>query len=151
MSKKIVNEVKKLSEKYLEENDLEVVKISFTKEGPHRYLRILLDKEDGILLKDCQEFSRFLNKNLNDNIIKDKYFLEVSSPGVERELYNEKDYKKFTGSEVDIKLYQTIDGRKKVTGVLKGFTESYFKVEIKDEVIELPRNKVSKINLHVNF
>jgi ribosome maturation factor RimP len=151
VSKKIVGEVAVISKKYLEENNLELVKVSFTKEGPHRYLRILLDKEDGILLEDCQNYSRFLNKNLDDNIIKDKYFLEVSSPGIERELYNEKDYKKFTGSKVDIKLYKTIDGRKIVTGILKGFTESLFKVEIEEGIIELQRSIVSKINLHVNF
>jgi len=151
MSKKIVNEVIKLSEKYLNENSLELVKVTFTKEGPHRYLRILLDKEDGVNLEDCQSYSRYLNKNLNDNIIKDKYFLEVSSPGIERELYDEKDFERFTGSEVDVKLYQTIDGRKIVTGILKGFNESVFKVEVSDDLIELQRSKVSKINLHVNF
>ena len=151
MSKKIVNSVIKLSEKYLNENSLELVKVTFTKEGPHRYLRILLDKEDGVNLEDCQSYSRYLNKNLDDNIIKDKYFLEVSSPGIERELYDEKDYERFTGSEVDVKLYQTIDGRKIVTGILKGFNESVFKVEVSDELVELQRSKVSKINLHVNF
>jgi len=151
MSKKIVNSVIKLSEKYLNENSLELVKVTFTKEGPHRYLRILLDKEDGVNLEDCQSYSRYLNKNLDDNIIKDKYFLEVSSPGIERELYDEKDYERFTGSEVDVKLYQTIDGRKIVTGILKGFDESVFKVEVSDELIELQKSKVSKINLHVNF
>ncbi|MDM8533079.1 ribosome maturation factor RimP [Clostridiaceae bacterium HSG29] len=151
MSKKIVNEVIKLSEKYLNENSLELVKVTFTKEGPHRYLRILLDKETGVNLEDCQSYSRYLNKNLNDNIIKDKYFLEVSSPGIERELYDEKDFERFTGSEVDVKLYQTIDGRKIVTGILKGFNESVFKVETADELVELQRSKVSKINLHVNF
>ncbi len=151
MSKKIVNEVIKLSEKYLNENSLELVKVTFTKEGPHRYLRILLDKENGVNLEDCQSYSRYLNKNLNDNIIKDKYFLEVSSPGIERELYDEKDFERFTGSEVDVKLYQTIDGRKIVTGILKGFNESVFKVEVSDELVELQRSKVSKINLHVNF
>ena len=151
MSKKIVNEVKVVSKKYLEENSLELVKVSFTKEGPHRYLRILLDKEDGVSLDDCQNYSRFLNKSLDDDIINDKYFLEVSSPGIERELYDEKDYKKFIGREVDIKLYQTTDGRKIVTGILKGFTESLFKIEMSDGMVELQRSKVSKINLHANF
>lgn len=153
MSRKIIDVVKKTAKNYLDENELELVKVDFVKEGPHRYLRILLDKEGGIALKDCQEFSRFLNKNLNDNIINDKYFLEVSSPGVERELYNEKDYQKFIGDMVDISLYTTIKGRKKVTGTLKGFTDSVFQIDIKDEdeYIELPRNKVSKINLHMDF
>jgi len=106
-----------------------------------------------MILKDCQGFSRFLNKHLNDNIINDKYFLEVSSPGIERELYNEKDYQKFNGETVDISLYTTIKGRKNVTGILKGFTDAVFQIDIKDEneLIELPRNKVSKINLHIDF
>lgn len=153
MSRKIIDVVEKTANNYLDENALELVKVDFVKEGPHRYLRILLDKEGGIALKDCQEFSRFLNKNLNDNIINDKYFLEVSSPGVERELYNEKDYQKFIGETVDVNLYTTIKGRKKVIGTLKGFTKSVFQIDLKgeDESIELPRNKVSKINLHMDF
>jgi len=153
MSRKIIDVVEKTTKNYLDENKLELVKVDFVKEGPHRYLRILLDKEEGIALEDCQAFSRFLNKHLNDNIINDKYFLEVSSPGVERELYNEKDYKKFIGETVDISLYTTIKGRKKVTGALKAFTKSTFQIEItgEDERIELPRNKVSKINLHMDF
>ena len=153
MSRKIIDVVKKTAKNYLVENELELVKVDFVKEGPHRYLRMLGDKEEGITLEDCQGFSRFLNKNLNDNIINDKYFLEVSSPGVERELYNEKDYQKFIGDTVDISLYTTIKGRKKVTGTLKGFTESVFQIETKDEeeYIELPRNKVANINLHMDF
>lgn len=151
MSRKVINVVEKVSKSYLEKEALELVKVDFVKEGPHRYLRILVDKEGGISLKDCQDFSRYLNKNLDDNLINEKYFLEVSSPGVERELYNEKDYQKFMGESVDISLYTTIEGRKKVTGILKGFTESIFEIEIDEGMIKLPRNKVSKINLHMDF
>jgi len=66
MSRKIIDVVEATAKNYLDENALELVKVDFVKEGPHRYLRILLDKEGGILLKDCQGFSRFLNKHLND-------------------------------------------------------------------------------------
>ncbi|MGM0378513.1 MAG: ribosome maturation factor RimP [Bacillota bacterium] len=151
MSRRVVEIIKDLSKDYLISNNIELVKIDFVKEGPNRFLRILIDKDKGISLKECEKFSRFLNKKIDDNMIKEKYYLEVSSPGVERELYNEKDYKKFIGDVVDIKLYHTIDGRKKVVGTLNGFTDTVFKIGLDDKEIELPRNKVAKINLHFDF
>lgn len=151
MSKKIVDVVGEIAVNYLTTNELEMVNVGFTKEGPHRYLRILIDKENGVSLKDCEDFSRYLSEKLDENLIKEQYFLEVSSPGVERELFNEKDYEKFNESEVDVKLYQTVDGRKKITGILKGFTDAVIIVEDEEKTLELPRNKVSKINLHFKF
>lgn len=83
----MVELVRELIEGYCTENDLEIVDIEFVKEGPHRYLRIIIDKEDGIGLDDCGLVSKFLNKKLDEvDPIEENYFLEVTSPGVERQL-----------------------------------------------------------------
>lgn len=152
MSKRVVEIVENIFKDYSETSDLELVNVSFVKEGQNRFLRIMIEKDEGISLKDCQEVSRFINNRLDEqNIIKEKYFLEVTSPGVERELYGESDYKKFTGEQIEVKLYAPVEGRKKYKGELKGFTKSYLKVLVEDRVFELPRNKIAKVNLFYDF
>ncbi len=102
----------------------ELVDVEYLKEGPNWYLRLFIDKEGGIDLADCTKISRVINKKLDaiDPIDKE-YILEISSPGVERPLKKPRDFQRFAGKDIEIKLYAAINGKKVITGLLNGFED----------------------------
>ncbi len=100
----------------------EVYDIEYKKEGKDYYLRIFIDKDGGVGINDCENYSRLISPMLdNEDPIKDNYILEVSSPGMFRKLNTQKHFEKYTGSRVEVKLYKSENGKKSVTGTLKGY------------------------------
>jgi ribosome maturation factor RimP len=147
---KVATVVEKLVKPILTENAYELVDVEFVKEGPHRYLRVYIDKEDGVSLDDCQTVSSFLNSELDRlDLIEENYFLEVSSPGIERTLKTEKDFLKFLGSKIQIKLYTTFNGQKIVFGQLIGYENERIEVksDLTGENITIPIDKASQVKL----
>ncbi len=154
MSKKrVVDIVEEIVKPFLNENDLELVDIEFVKEGQHRYLRVYLDKENGVSLDDCQEVSVYLSEKLDKlDPIKENYFLEVSSPGVERPLKKAKDFEKYKGKSVEARLYHTLNGEKVFEGKLLGLKENKIIIDREAKgIIEIPKDKVSLVKLLINF
>lgn len=151
--KRVVDVVREISEPFCAANEMELLDVQFVKEGPYRYLRLLIDKEGGVSLDDCQLVSKDLNKKLDElDPIEENYFLEVSSAGVERELKKEADFEKFKGRMVQAKLFQAIDGEKLIEGTLGGLDGNTVSI-IRDGsgVSEIPRDKIAIIKLVVNF
>ena len=106
----------------IEENKFELVDIEFVKEGPNWYLRVFIDKDEGITIDDCELVSKAFEKKLDEeDIIKQAYILEVSSPGIDRPLKKDKDFKRCIGKLIDIKLYKPFEGRKEFQGTLENF------------------------------
>jgi ribosome maturation factor RimP len=139
---------------FLEENNYELVDIEFVKEGPHRYLRVYIDKEGGVSLDDCQAVSTFLNQKLDEiDPIEENYYLEVSSPGIERTLKKDSDFIKFKGKKIQIKLYQTINGQKIITGTLVDYIDKQIIVdsELIENNIVIPRDKAASVKLIAEF
>ncbi len=139
---------------FLEEKNYELVDIEFVKEGPHRYLRVYIDKEGGVSLDDCQEVSTFLNQKLDEiDPIEENYYLEVSSPGVERILKKDSDFIKFIGKKVQIKLYKTINGQKIVTGTLVDYIDKQIIVEVDlaEDNIVIPKDMAASVKLVAEF
>ncbi len=145
-------------EEFGAENGYELARTEYVKEGGQRYLRVYVDKlEDGgygvMGTDDCETVSRYLSDKLDEaDPIKENYVLEVSSPGMDRPLLTEKDFKRFMGSVVEVKLYEAIDGRKLLTGELTGYKDG--EITIKDEKgkeIILPKGRAAKVNLAVIF
>lgn len=151
--KRVVDLVEEIIKPFIDKNNLELVDIEFVKEGQHRYLRVYLDKENGLSLDDCQEVSEYLSNKLDSlNPIKESYFLEVSSPGIDRPLKRDKDFEKYKGEMVEARLYHPIDGQKIIEGKLLGLEDN--KIVIEREVkgnIAIPRDKVSLVKLLINF
>jgi ribosome maturation factor RimP len=133
----------------VEEKGLEVVAVEYVKEGGNWFLRIYIDKEGGVELEDCQEVSREVSSILDKkDPIPQSYFLEVSSPGIERLLQTEKDFLKFRGSIVVVHTYVPIDGQKKIKGALGIVDEEIIEILCDEEkVIRVPREKVSQVRL----
>lgn len=147
MSKLIEDTVEKIVEELLEGANIELVAVEYVREKDW-YLRVFIDKEGGIELDDCQELSGRLGDILDEkDVIKGAYMLEVSSPGLDRELKKEKDFRREQGKKVDVSLYAAEDGNKVLVGVLNGYDGD--NVTIDEQVI--PMDNVAQVRLHIDF
>ncbi len=154
MSKKpIIVEVREIIEKLIENLEYELVDLEYKKEGSSKFLRIFLDKPGGITIDDCQTMSKTIGEELDKtDPIKESYYLEVSSPGLDRPLKNDKDFKRNLNKDVEIKLYEPLDGTKLIQGSLIEFDEESLKIQYEDEsMIDIPRDKIALIRLAVKF
>ena len=137
----------------LERENFELVDIEFKKEGPHRYLRIYIDKTGGITIDDCQKVSEELSEKLDEvDPIEENYFLEVSSPGLDRPLKKDSDFEIFKGENVEVKLYEAINNQKTFEGELVGLHDNKIKLNIENMgLMEIPREKVAIARLAIKF
>ena len=137
----------------VEEVNFELVDVEFKKEGPHRFLRVYIDKQGGISLDDCQLVSQKLSERLDElDPIEENYFLEVSSPGLDRPLKNEKDFIKYKGELVEVKLYEPIQGQKLIEGELVDFVNNTIIINSKASgMLEIPYDKAALTKLAIKF
>lgn len=148
MANKIEARVEELMQEIISGTEFELVDVEYIKERDW-YLRIFVDKPDGIDLDDCQELSEKLGKILDkDPIIEGAYILEVSSPGIDRVLRKDKDFLRESGKTVDVTLYAPIDNKKNFTGVLKSRDEKFLYLA---DIEPLPREKIAQVRLHIDF
>ena len=143
----------RLLEPIVSELGYTIVDVEYVKEGADYYLRAYIDKEGGIAIDDCEKVSRKLEEELDkEDFIPNAYILEVSSPGLGRQLKKEKHYLQSIGEKVDVRLYKSLpDKRKEFTGILKSYENEHFVFEVEGQDIELDLAQVSKINLHFDF
>ena len=112
---------------------LEIWDIRFAKEGSDWYLRIFIDKEGGVSIDDCVDLTHAITKPLDDeDPISQSYTLEVSSPGVERELIRKEHFERYIGSAVFLRTIRAIDGVRDFKGVLEAFEDNKIKVILQD-------------------
>lgn len=141
-----------LLEPILDENNYELVDIEYVKEAGNWFLRIYMDKDGGFTIDDCELVSRALEVKLDEkDPIKDAYILEVSSPGLDRPLKKEKDFKRSLGKLVEIKLYKQLNGQKEYTGTLTSYDDETVTIEIEEENIIFNRKDIALIRLAVIF
>ncbi len=136
-----------------DEAGFELVDVEYVKEGSNWYLRVFLDKEGGITIDDCETISRALEKKLDENDpIEAAYVLEVSSPGLDRQLKKEKDFVRYAGSLVDVKLYQAQNGSRDWQGLLEGWEDGTLTIRTDEgEEIRFQRKDVASVRLAVVF
>ncbi|CVK17611.1 MULTISPECIES: ribosome maturation factor RimP [Sporomusa] len=152
MSKeKIESVVEKLVSDIIADSKLELVDVEYVKEHDW-YLRVFLDKESGIEIDDCQWVSEQLEAKLDEsNLIKDHYYLEVSSPGLDRPLKKERDFVRHAGDKVEVKTYEAINGQKVLVGNLLGLIDGEVRIDIAGQIVNIPREKAAQIRLHIEF
>lgn len=118
--------------------------VQYIKEGKDFYLRITIDKPEGISIEDCETVNGAINEPLDEiECIKESYFLEVSSPGLERVLRKEWHFEKQIGNKIQIKLFKSIEKKKELEGILKSFNDEYLELEIEDKIMEIERKNVA--------
>jgi len=116
--------------------------IRFVKEGAAMFLRIFIDKDTGITLSDCEDFSRAVEGPLDEaDPIDTRYYLEVSSPGLERKLTREQHFEYAAGKRIQLRLIRPRDGQRDFRGVLKTYENGALTVETADGAILITDRK----------
>ncbi|MGC2872625.1 ribosome maturation factor RimP [Ihubacter sp. rT4E-8] len=159
--RKITELIGEISEKFLAENELELYNVEFVKEGRDWFLRVYIDTlrqaEDGqdcyVSTDDCEKVSHYLSEELDRlDPIEQNYYLEVSSPGMDRQLVTERHYEKYKGRLVEVKLYKGVDGQKVFEGILQGIADGSVVIKTEDgQEMMFPLDQVAKTNLAVVF
>lgn len=162
MSKKdISSKVQEMIVDFLKDNNLSIYKIDYKKVGKEWNLDVYIDnisdsEESSITIEECEMVNRYLSDKLDKvDIIPHQYNLSVNSPGLDRELISQRDFERFKGRIVEVKLYEPIDKMKQFEGTLQGLKDDVVLIIVrknnKEELIEIPKNKIAKINLSVIF
>lgn len=130
-----------------EELNYEIYHIEYVKENGEYYLRIYIDKDGGIALSDCEALSRRVSDVMDEkDPIKEAYFLEVSSPGLNRTLFTDDHFKKQIGKEIMVRFTKSLNGRKNIKGILKEVNDDSVIIET-DDLITIPKDKIKSANL----
>lgn len=155
MKKNTAQKVEELTQPIADQFGYELVDVEYVKEAGMYYLRVILDDENGIGLDECEKVSRQLNPLLDEkNFINENYFLEVSSPGVDRILKRDKEFSKYAGRQVDVKLYKNDEElkTKQFEAVLSGLDEDGNVVLlVNNNEKKLSRKEMAQIRLSVIF
>ncbi|MCI5535332.1 MAG: ribosome maturation factor RimP [Lentihominibacter sp.] len=154
--KKITEIVEEMLEDFLRQEGYELYNAEFVKEGRDWFLRVYIDKtvtDEYVGTEDCEKVSRFLSEKLDEeDPIEQNYYLEVSSPGMDRPLLKRSHYERYIGREVEIRLYKGKDGTKNIQGVLKDITGDDITVEDHDgREWKLQLSEIAKAKLAVIF
>ena len=134
------------------EQEVEIVEVEF-KQGKEPTLTVYIDKEGGVDLNACEKFHRAIDLVLDeiDPTFGAPYTLNVSSPGLDRPLKTERDFKKCLNEKVEVKLFAPIKGKKFFEAKLVGFDENCVELEDKNGVIKLEKSKIAKICRAIDF
>ena len=142
----IEERVESLLESTINNLGYELYDVEYAKEGKNYFLRIFIDNEKGIDINDCEKVNDGINDFLDKaDYIKEQYFLEVSSPGIERILKKDKHLEANIGVLVEVKLFKPIDKKKVIQGLLKEFDKEKIVLEFEEGNIEISRKDISVI------
>ena len=143
---KIEERVEELVTKPIDELGYKVYDVMYVKEGKDNYLRIFIDKESGISLDDCEKVNNAITDMLDEaDIIKDQYFLEISSPGVERHIRKNQQLEEHIGKDINVRLFKPIDKQKDLTGTLQKFDNEQVVLLINEQEVSIKRDNISSM------
>lgn len=153
VKKKIEEIVAEFAAPIVASHSFELVDVEFIKEGTNWYLRIYIDKPGGIMIDDCKLISEEISDILDEkDPIEQSYFLEVSSPGLDRPLKKDSDFERFKGELVEVKVFKPIDGRKIFEGELLGLKDNIITIKIDDKNnMEFERDSVALVRRVIKF
>ena len=155
VSKKENYELKteELLESIVTEFGVEIADVEYVKEAGNWYLRVYIDKPEGVTINDCENVSRKLSDVLDvEDFIEDSYILEVSSPGLGRALKKDRDFERSLGEEIEIKLFKALEKQKIYVGDLKAYSKETLTVEFEDETeISFDRKNIALVRLTFDF
>ena len=148
MANKIENIALELGEKTAESQGVYIVDVSYAS----GVLCYYIDRDGGVGIDECEAFSRAIEIVLDkEDIIDSEYSLEVSSPGVDRQLKKEREFLYYKGREVDVKLFKETDGRKEFSGTLEKFEDKVATIDCQGEKVLIPQKDAAYIRLSFSF
>ena len=150
---KITETVSQLAEPVVARAGCTLWDVEYVREAGTWYLRIYIDKEGGVSINDCEEISRALDPILDESDpIPDSYVFEVGSAGAERELKRPRDFEQFMGSDVEIKLYQPLNGSKSFVGKLTAYSDDCtVTIECGKKEMNFTKTQTAQVRLHVSI
>ena len=148
MASVVEKTVWEMVEALIEGSGVELVDVEYVKEKD-RYLRVFIDRPEGVGIEDCQSLSEKLEKLLDErDVIPEQYILEVSSPGLDRVLKKPRDFERERGKQVDVSLYEPLDGEKVLVGTLEGYDGTALTLKDREPI---PKEKIAQVRLHIDI
>jgi Uncharacterized protein conserved in bacteria len=148
----IVDRVREILEVYLKDHGIELIDIVFRREGPDLVLRIVADTLKGITVSECTGLNKFLSEVLDrEDVIQDRYTLEVSSPGLDRPIKTDRDFERSIGKSLEFTTFEAIDGRKTHEGILIGVEKDNVVIERQGISTVIPRSTIALARLKIEF
>lgn len=149
---KITDKVTELARPVVQEEGCSLWDVEYVREAGSWYLRIFIDKEGGVGIDDCERISRRLDPMLDEaDPVPDSYVFEVGSAGAERELKRPSDFEQFMGSEVEVRLYQAVDGSKVFVGKLSGYENGDVSIELGAKSMRFMKSQLALVKLHISI
>ena len=147
MKKNVRETVREAIAPTVEELGYRIWDVTYGKIGADYHLEITIDKDGGINIEDCERVHRAIDPILDEcDPIEGFYYLEVSSPGIERELRTDEHILLSLGQEVEVKLFAPKDGRKSMTGIISSYEDGVLTLAVGQESVALQRSEISKLN-----
>ena len=152
MKGSIASRVEALAQPVAEGLGYQLFDVEYGKEGPDYFLRLFITKEEGIAIEDCEAMSRAIDPLLDEaDLIKDHYYLEVSSVGLDRPLKKEKDFRYFMGEMIEVKLFRPQNGTDYLVGQLVGYEDGKFTIHLQEQDLELSVKDARLIRPWIDF
>lgn len=146
--KSSVNKLAQLVSPTVEALGLQLWGIEHTSQGKYSVLRIYIERDIGVTIKDCEQVSRQVSAILDvEDPIAGEYTLEVSSPGTDRLLFTVEQFQHYFGEVVDIRMRSPINGRRKFRGMLQDVVNMVVQIEVEGSFLELPYEEIEKANI----
>jgi len=149
---KITDTVAALAGPVVQKHGCELWDVEYVKEAGAWFLRIYIDRQDGVSISHCEAVSRELDPILDeyDDLIPSSYTFEVSSAGAERHLRRPSDFERFMGHLVEIKLYKSKDGQKAFLGNLAGFSDGNVEIDIASQRCRFEKSEIASVRLRIS-
>lgn len=150
---KIEKKIEKIIKPKIENLGFSLYDVQYVKEGKDNYLRVFIEKDNGnIDLNDCEKVNNEISDYLDEaNLIKDQYFLEISSTGVERIIRKDEHLQKHINDMLYVKLFKPLNGKKEYIGKLLRFNEAELILEIEQEEFSINRKEISLIKRYYEW
>lgn len=145
---KVTEAVETIARPVVEEEGCSLWSVEYVREAGRWYLRIFIDKEGGVDVADCERISRRLDPMLDEaDPVPDSYVFEVGSAGIDRELKRPSDFEQFMGAEVEIRLYQPVNGKKSAVGILAAYENG----DVTVDKTTFKKQQIAQVRLHPKF
>jgi len=152
VTQEIIDRVRAIADSILISEGMDLVEVEFRREAGGWVLRLTLDKSGGVTLDDCTRMSREIGRSLDvEDFIENPYHLEVSSPGLDRSLKNERDFIRFSERRIKVKTMEPIGKQKSFKGKLLKCVEGRIEMETDEGIVEIHLPNIARANLEVEF
>ena len=153
MSKKQEQQVEQIATPVAEKLGLEVEYVEYVKEGGINILRVVVDRPQGLTsIEDCENVSRLIDDEIEKKVdIKNEYTLEVSSPGLERQIKSDRLYKTYINEIIRFSLYKQVDGKKVIIGKIKEFNDDNIIVEEDSKLYDIDKKNIANAATYYDF